>query len=227
MDVYETEEQQVEAIKTWWKDNYKMIVGAGVLVVGGILGSQYYIENQRLMKEDASNNYQEIINAANEKQNEVISGRSEILTNTHKDSPYTVLSALIEAKMLADSEKFDEAIKKLSWVEFASTDNAIKEVAFIRRMKIMMAQGENEKSLSQIDLRLNEFAVKKKDPTKINNFSALLLEMKGDILVALAKQEQAIDAYDKAMGEALIAGGNTEILRIKRNNLGMIEPKKP
>ena len=56
MDVYETEEQQVEAIKTWWKDNYKMIVGAGVLVVGGILGSQYYIENQRLMKEDASNN---------------------------------------------------------------------------------------------------------------------------------------------------------------------------
>ena len=45
MSTYQTEEEQVEAIKQWWKDNGKSVIGGlvlGLAVVGGLKGWQQY-----------------------------------------------------------------------------------------------------------------------------------------------------------------------------------------
>ena len=42
MDTYETEEQQVEAIKKWWNENYKMVIGLAVIGLGSIVGIQQW-----------------------------------------------------------------------------------------------------------------------------------------------------------------------------------------
>jgi len=57
MEAFETEDQQVEAIKKWWRDNYKLVILLAVLGVSGILGTQYYRENKIIMGEAASDIY--------------------------------------------------------------------------------------------------------------------------------------------------------------------------
>ena len=49
MSTYQTEEEQVEAIKKWWKENGKSVIGGIVLgfaIIGGWKGWQGYQQNQ-------------------------------------------------------------------------------------------------------------------------------------------------------------------------------------
>ncbi|PAR85254.1 YfgM family protein, partial [Vibrio cholerae] len=42
MELYDTEEQQVEAIKDWWKENGKAVIFGAVIGLGGLFGWRYY-----------------------------------------------------------------------------------------------------------------------------------------------------------------------------------------
>ena len=42
MDVYNSEEQQVEAIKSWWQENGKSIIAGVVIGFVGLFGWRYY-----------------------------------------------------------------------------------------------------------------------------------------------------------------------------------------
>ncbi|MGU3844696.1 YfgM family protein, partial [Vibrio diabolicus] len=42
MELYDTEEQQVEAIKDWWKENGKAVIIGAVVGLGGLFGWRYY-----------------------------------------------------------------------------------------------------------------------------------------------------------------------------------------
>lgn len=63
MEAYETEEQQVEAIKSWWKENGKAVVIGGVVGIGAILGWKYYQSSQITAKETASAAYERALTA--------------------------------------------------------------------------------------------------------------------------------------------------------------------
>ena len=54
MEHYETEEQQVEAIKRFWKENGTAIIVGAVLGLGGLWGWRYYNDEQIAAKEQAS-----------------------------------------------------------------------------------------------------------------------------------------------------------------------------
>ena len=42
MEVYETEEQQVEAVKKWWKENGVSLIVGVVMGLSAIAGWKYY-----------------------------------------------------------------------------------------------------------------------------------------------------------------------------------------
>ncbi len=42
MNFYDSEEQQVEAIKDWWKENGKAVIFGAVIGLGGLFGWRYY-----------------------------------------------------------------------------------------------------------------------------------------------------------------------------------------
>lgn len=63
MDVYTTEEQQVEAIKKWWRDNGKAVVLGAVIGLGGLYGWRYYQAELETSREQASAQYTQVVNA--------------------------------------------------------------------------------------------------------------------------------------------------------------------
>ncbi|MFK5892094.1 MAG: tetratricopeptide repeat protein [Pseudomonadota bacterium] len=209
MEAYETEEQQVEAIKKWWRENYKMVVLLAIVSIGSILGSQYYKENKVLMGEAASDNYNALMDAVEQNQSEIIEDREGLLQKDFNSSPYTVQATLLSAKNLADSGKNEQAIEKLLWVETNSQDVALQQIALIQRAQLLASLEQADKALQVLKSTADDGA-----------FSAIKLETKGDILVIQGKLTEAKQAYDVALGKYLLLGANVDILRIKRNDLG-------
>ena len=61
---YETDKEQLDALKAWWKENGRVVVAGLVVGLGGVLGWtswQSYTERQA---ENASRLYEEIVNWA-------------------------------------------------------------------------------------------------------------------------------------------------------------------
>jgi len=209
MEAFETEDQQVEAIKKWWRDNYKLVILLAVLGVSGILGTQYYRENKIIMGEAASDNFNTVLAAVNKNQSEIISDRTALLQKDFQSSPYASQATLLLAKNLAESGKHEQAIEKLLWVEKNSQDKSLQQIALIQRAQLMASSEQFDQALEVLQ-----------NSTEDGSFSAIKLEAKGDILVVQGKLAEAKKAYDEAIGAYMLLGANVDVLQIKRNDLG-------
>ena len=58
MSTYQTEEEQVEAIKAWWKENGKSVIGGAVLGLALVGGFKGWTEYSRVQAESASSYYE-------------------------------------------------------------------------------------------------------------------------------------------------------------------------
>ena len=64
MNEYETEEQQVEALKRWWKENGASLIIGLVVGVSGLFGWRYYVEQDNAHAVQASDMYMHVMQSA-------------------------------------------------------------------------------------------------------------------------------------------------------------------
>lgn len=207
MDNYETEEQQVEAIKKWWSENYKMVIFLTIIGLGSIVGVQQWKQKQTVNAQTASMEYDHILQVVKENKDEVISQQVEIMLNEYPDYTYAALSAMLEAKQMIEAGKLAEAEEKLQWVINNSKAQNLQHISRIRLATLLSAQDKNEAALKVLNVEKG-------------SFTASYLEVKGDILVALKRIDEARAAYDQALEAYAVIGANAQILRVKRNDLG-------
>ena len=207
MDNYETEEQQVEAIKKWWSENYKMVIAVTILGLGGIVGVQQWKQHKMTEAQTASVEYDHILKAVTDNQGSAISQQVNTMQAEFSKYPYAALSTLLEAKTMVDTGKLLDAEKKYQWVIDNGQSQSLQHIARINLATVMSAQGKNEKALEVLNVEQG-------------NFKASYLETKGDILVALNRINEAKSAYDQALQAYAAIGANAQILKVKRNDLG-------
>ena len=207
MDNYETEEQQVEAIKKWWSENYKMVIFLTIIGLGSIVGVQQWKQKQTVNAQTASMEYDHILQVVKENKDEVISQQVEIMLNEYPDYTYAALSAMLEAKQMIEAGKLAEAEEKFRWVINNSKAQNLQHISRIRLATLLSAQDKNEAALNVLNVEKG-------------SFTASYLEVKGDILVALKRINEARAAYDQALEAYAVIGANAQILRVKRNDLG-------
>lgn len=201
MEQFETEEQQVEAIKRFWKEN-GLAIGIGVVLgIGGLYGWRYYNDTQIAAQESASKSYSNVIStlsADNTAQAEAFIENS--------DTGYSVLVALQLAKLAVDSNDLASAAKHLNHVATHANDAAIKSVANIRLARVQNAQGEYAEALETLTL------------VSEDSFKAQVAEIQGDVYVNQQKIEQAKAAYN----ESLSADASNQLVKMKLDNLAAV-----
>lgn len=207
MDNYETEEQQVEAIKKWLAENYKMVIVLTIVGLGSIVGVQQWKHSQSVKGQTVSIEYDHILQVVAESQDKSLTHQVETLLTDYADYPYAALAALLEAKELVDAGKMSDAEKKYQWVIDNSKVSSLQHISRIRLATLLSAQGKNEDALKMLE-------------TEQGSFKASYLEVKGDILVALQRINEARAAYDQALQAYAAIGANAQILSVKRNDLG-------
>src|SRR5690554_5611150 len=114
---YLTEEEQVAAIKKWWKENGTSIVLALILGLGGYFGWNYYKQEQSGQLENASLIYNQLVQVVAVNQGKEPSQADKdsmkTLANELKDNfagtSYGNFGALFAARFAADEGNFDQA----------------------------------------------------------------------------------------------------------------------
>ncbi|MGC9459454.1 YfgM family protein [Vibrio genomosp. F10] len=189
MEVYDTEEQQVEAIKDWWKENGKAVILGAVVGLGGLFGWRYYQDAALQSKEQASEAYTEVITALLSEQSGS-EDKVQSFIEANGKSEYSVLAALQLAKVQVEESQLDEALAQLEWAKANSKDEALKAVISYRIARIQAEQENYAGALSEL--------------TNITdaNWSGRIAELRGDIELRKGNNDAAYAAYTEAQQSA-------------------------
>ena len=206
MAEYETEEQQVEALKDWWKQNGIAVIGGAVLGISALVGWRGWNWHQENQAIEASDVYTVVQEAVTKNDEAVLAKQVSILQEQYSSTPYASLAVLHHAKALVDKGNSSAAEENLRWVVNNSKQETVQNVARLRLARLLLADNKIEEAQSMVNAGMSEA------------YASLAKEIQGDIFVAKGEVEEAKKAYDEAMLTA--NGGGIEYLQLKRSDLG-------
>lgn len=185
MELYDTEEQQVEQIKEWFKENGKPVVAGLVICLGGIFGWRFYQDTVTEAQEAASKAYTATMTSLQEQGTDAQSSVQSFI-DANKDTEYSVLAALQLAKVQVEAEQVDGAIEQLTWAKGATSDDALKAVINYRLARLHAEQQNYQAALD--DLK----------QISAESWKGRVAELRGDIQLSQGNNDAAYIAYTEA-----------------------------
>jgi len=180
------EQEQVDELKALWK-KYGNYITRGVIaffvLYGLYQGWGYYQTKQSL---SASELYQSIV-VLNEKNTKDILEKSQKLLDDYSDTPYAGRAAILFAKASYLEGNKDKAKEKLEWASSHAKESATESIALIQLGQILVEEKKYEDALKRVNDVENE------------GYLGLSNDLKGDILNAMGKKEDAKKAYQEAL----------------------------
>jgi predicted negative regulator of RcsB-dependent stress response len=208
MELYETEEQQVEALQKWWKENAtSAMVGLGI-GIAAILGWNYWQEQKKEQMGKASAVYDQLLKNVVENKTAEIDTVAGKLKTEFGSTEYATYSVLMQAKTKVEAGDLASAKELLQGL--ANQSNDLSQLAKLRLVRLYLATGEFEKGLQLVG---------QVDPKKAAGFEGNYDELVGDLYVALDRIDEARTAYEKAIRE----GYNSPLLQFKLDDLTVPE----
>ncbi|AMQ87613.1 YfgM family protein [Marinobacter sp. LQ44] len=211
-----TEEEQIQAIKDWWKKNgSSLLIGIGA-ALAIVFGWQAWQNHQAQQRAEAANQFATLLNAfadeSDENASETVAFVAETLRNDYGKSAYAIYGNLVLARqqMMVDGNA-EAAIESLSWaLDKAADYPALSLVVRNRLARAQFAAERYEDALATLDGAANADA-----------FTGVFSELRGDILLAQGDTEGARDAYITAREQN--QQGRSGILELKLSDLGVGE----
>ena len=209
MDVYTTEEQQVEAIKKWWSDNKLSVIGGVVIGIAALWGGRTWIAGQDAHTEAASDVYQIMMSKMSSGSLDEAVADGSALLGQYSDTPYATLASLALAKIKMEQGDVAAANSHLNWALNNTEQDSVKKLAHLRLAELSLAEGDTSAALAQLN-----------SPTALGSFEAAYEQLKGDIYVAEEKTEMARTAYIRALAVMEPTAPGRRLLQMKLDDLG-------
>ena len=206
MSAYQSDEEQVEALKRWWSENGKAAVAGVVLGLGGIVGWQAWTQHQTSIAEQTSAQYQQFTMAISTGNTESAAKQAELLLSKQNKSAYAQFAALSMARQHLEQGDATAAQSQLSWAIENSSEPAIKQIARLRLARIKLSEGD----AAGAEKLVNEAS---KDA-----FAGEFAQLRGDIALANNDKEAARKSYQEALDNKV---GDTELVQMKLDDLAV------
>ena len=206
---YDLEEQeQLAAIKGWWAQYGRLVVvtvvGA-VLVVGGIRGWHYYKTSQsaaavalfaQLQGAERANDHKKVRDIAAQ------------IVEHYGSTPYAALAALAAAKSDFDTGDLPAAKLRLQWTMDNAKEDETRDLARLRLARLLVDEKKPDEALKLLETAHGA------------TFDGLYADVKGDVLMAQGKRQEARAAYQLALDKSDAASPLRQILQLKLDAVG-------
>lgn len=207
MEVYQTEEQQVEAIKGFWKENGNAILGGFAVGMAAFVGYNFYQDSKLDAELSTADQFQTVIEGA-EKDGATLKASGEAFIAANSESSYASLTALALAKEAANEQDWASVQTYLTTAVEKAPTAEIKALATIRLARVEVELNELDKALTTLSATLPA------------SFAALVEEVKGDVYVKQDKKDLARNAYQAAIdADGLASSPN---LQMKLDDLAVV-----
>lgn len=198
---YLTDRDQEEALRNWWKENWRWILGGIVLGLALLGGWQYMKIHAAQKSEAAAKLYTDFRGALDRNELDAATRSLASLSADHAKSPYTQQSRLLLAKKHVEADKLDEALPLLRAVADESKDEELAWVARMRVARILIQQGKYDDAFKLLDVE------------KAGAFAAQVREIRGDAQVAKGNPTAARAEYAAALADNIDARADRTIDR--------------
>jgi len=206
LDIYASEEQQVEALRKWWRENWIALVLGVSLGLGGLFGYRFWQDRVTSHAEVAAELYSGVLAALNSNNLAQIETTRKKLQGDYADTPYAPLAALVEAKARVASGELAAANLLLEWVVANAEQPEVIDVARLRLARLLLASDQADAALAALDALQGE------------GFKALIEETRGDAHRQRGETDLAAQAYQRALDAG---ADNSLVLRMKLDDLGI------
>ncbi len=194
MALSHSEDEQWQAIKTWWKANGKWTVAIilSAILVGFAI--QYWQKAKVANANTASALYDVLLNNFQANKLPLFEQAAQQLQKDYSHTPYATIAALFQAEQAIKQANLALALQKLQWAMTQAPGSDLRQIARIRAARILVAQQQGDAALNLL--------------AKVENTAFLpgINQVKGDIYLMQGRKAEARVAYQAALKE-LPAGG--------------------
>jgi predicted negative regulator of RcsB-dependent stress response len=214
VEIYDPQEQG-EVVKKWLRENGSAIVMGLVIAFGGLFGFKQWQNWQDSNRQSAATEFEVLDQLLSEGQLDAAMSNFQSLQDDHSDSPYTSMSALKMARARIEANQPDLAIGLYEFVVENGYPKALSVVARERLARLLLDQGQPEQALQTLDAAQD-----------IAGFEARYAEVRGDILFAQGRRDEAVAAYLEALNVREAGVGDRGKLVMKLQSMGADIPEE-
>lgn len=202
------EQEQLDTLKAWWKQNGNMVTWVLIIALSayaGWTGWNYYQRNQAVQ---ASQLYEELQKAVAAKDQAKVQRAAADMQDKFGATAYAQMSSLAAAKAAFDAGDLKSAKVQLQWTIDHGRDEEYKSIAKIRLAGILLDEKAYDESLKLLS---SDFPAA---------FAGIVANRKGDVLVAQEKVEAAREAYQTALENTDKKNPGRQLIQLKLDAIG-------
>jgi predicted negative regulator of RcsB-dependent stress response len=206
---YDLEEQeQLSQIKAWWEQYGKYVTALIVAAAVASVSWQGWKWYQNKQASEAAALYFVVQQAAAEGEAARARDAAGQLVERHASSPYAAMASLLSAAVQIDSGDQRNARAQLEWVASKGSDPVLRGIARLRLAVLLFDEGSHDEALAQLSTAPHATLV------------ARYADLRGDVLLAAGRRDDARTAYGEALSALDSASGQSgelarSITRIK------------
>ncbi len=207
MAIYDLEEQEkIDALKAWWKEYGKLVILTIVACLIAIAAVKAWRWHQHAQAEEAAEIYSTVSNLSAKEDLTKIQETAKRLRDDYAFTGYAARAALLSAEASFETGDLARARSELEWVIENSREEGLRDIARLRLAAVALDEKKYDEAMSVLNAKHE------------NAFDGLFLELKGDVLFAQGKTDEARDAYSEALKK--IDGQYRAIVEAKLDAVG-------
>lgn len=209
MALLDTQEQeQVEAFKAWWKDNGKWMLLVFGLALAGFIVIQGWKSYQATQATEAFTLYDELGKQLASNDPKRINDAATAVMEKFSSSAYAPRAALAAAQVNIQFNDLERAKTQLQWVIDHADESGIENLARLKLAAVLLDENNYDGALKLLDTSHPEA------------FEGLYADLKGDVLNAQGKTEEARAAYQLAYEKVDAKSSYRSMIQVKLEALG-------
>ena len=202
------EQEQIDALKAWWKDNGKWLLWTLALVLGGFAAMQGWQSHKSNQAMEAAMLFAELGKQVDSRDPKRIDNAAAAVIDNYGSSAYAPRALLLAAQVNIQIKDVARAKTQLQWVIEHADEEGLKNVARLNLANVLL----DEKNYVE--------AMKLLDAPHPDSFAGLYADLKGDVLGAQGKAEEARAAYQLGLDSTDTKSPYHNLIRMKLDVLG-------
>ena len=202
------EQEQLDALKQFWKQYGTLIITLAFLALAtfaGVKGWNYYQHGQ---SEQASVLFGKLEEAVRKNDVAQTASLGAEIIDKYGSTAYGPMAALLLAKTSHDNGDPAAAATRLLWAIDKARDDETAALARLRLAGIRLDEKKYDEALALLDAKHSQA------------FAPLYSDLRGDVLTAQGKPAEARAAYKQALEKSLPNSNYRNVVQIKLDALG-------
>jgi len=209
MATYDLDEQErLDELKAWWKRWGNLVMIGLAVAVAAAAGWRYWQNRAVTQSLEAATVYEQLTQSLAANNTKGAREAGAMLIDQYKGTAYAPRAALLLAKLNVGAKELKSAQAQLEWAAANSKEPSVKDLARLRLAGM------------QLDQKQYDAALKTLSATHSDAFAPRFDDLKGDMLLAQGKPDQARAAYQAAFGKMAKDNPYRNIVELKLDALG-------